>query len=243
MNHTHDVELFKNIERRARAELIPKLRVGPKRAFTLHSIINAILNLVYPKDKKDSYLNNFTTTIGYTVALATAYGVKDFTNWETLCHEVKHAQQAKKWTRLLFGYLYLWPISQGVVFLLLGWIGLIWVSGWVFWAYLGGWLVLTGLHFIPQWPDPWRKHWELQGYSISMHLHHLVWKNVSASYRQHVATNFHSMAYFIMEPNKQKITDQLDVIATQIEMGKSPVANEPIVKIAEEEYAKLYGKS
>jgi hypothetical protein len=235
--------LFQAIQNRAKKELVPKLRVGPKSAFGIHKLINWFLKRVYPKDRQDSYLTNFTTTLGYTVALATSYGdqTSQFDCWETLCHEVKHALQGKKWTRVLFGYLYLWALSQGVLLALTGWIGVFWVPGWWKALYLGIWLVVTGVHFIPQLPDPWRKRWELQAYTISMHLYHLVHNGIPASEINRIADNFTSMAYFIMEPRAAKIRQELDSIASQIEAGNSPVKDERIILIAEEEYAKAGG--
>jgi hypothetical protein len=236
-----DRVLFQNILARAKKELAPKMRVGPKSAYTIHTLINWILNIVYPADKKDSYLKNYNTTLGYTVAMATSHGddVSQFTNWETLCHETKHVLQAKKWTRFIFGYLYLWIISQGILLALVGWIPIFWVPGWWKLLYIVLWLGITGCHFIPQIPDPWRKHWELQAYTISMHLYHLVHNGIPLSYIDHLVENFTSMMYFIMEPRAAKIKRELVTIANQIEAGNSPVKDEPIVVIAEEEYAKL----
>jgi len=236
-----NVKLFKAIHDRAKKELTPKLKVGPKRAFKLHAMINWLLNLFYPKDQKDAYYKSYSTTIGNGVAMAESAGddVSKFGNWQVLCHEIKHVLQAMKWTRPLFFFLYLWPISQGIVFLLFGWIGAIWVPGWWKALYLGLWLVTTGIHFIPQLPDPWRQHWEFQGYSISMHLYALVYGNIDQNYINRVVKNFHSMAYFIMAPNEKKIRNRVVRLSHQILIGKSPVKDEPIVKIAEEEDKKL----
>jgi TM2 domain-containing membrane protein YozV len=236
-----NVALFQAIQARAIKELTPKLRVGPKSAFWIHTAINAILNIVYPKDKQDSYLKDYNTTLGFTVAMATSHGedARKFGNWRTLCHEIKHVLQAMKWTRVIMGYLYLWPISQGILLALLAWIPVFWVPGWWKALYLGLWLVVTGVHFIPQLPDPWRKRWEFQAYSISMHLRYLIYGRIDQAYIDALVQNFHSMMYFIMAPNEKKIREELAKLATQIEMGDSPVKDEPIVIIAEEEYKRL----
>jgi len=236
-----NVALFQTIQARTTKELVPKLRVGPKSVYRIHTLINWILNLVYPEDRRDYYLKSYNTTLGYTVAMATAHGdnATKFGNWRTLCHEIKHVLQAMKWTRVLFGYLYLWIISQGVALLLLGWIPLFWVPGWWKALYIPLWLILTGAHFIPQIPDPWRTHWELQAYTISMHLRHKVYGRIDLGYIDALVKNFTSMMYFIMEPRQAKIKRELCAIANQIERGESPVAEEPIVMIAEEEYDKL----
>ncbi len=235
-----NVALFQAIQKRATEELTPKLRVGPKSAFAIHNLINWILNIVYPKDQKDAYNERYNTTLGFTVAMATSHGddAKKFGNWRTLCHEIKHVLQAMKWTRGLFGYLYLWIISQGIALILLGWIPLFWVPGWWKALYIPLWLVISGLHFIPQIPDPWRTRWELQAYTISMHLRHMVHEGISMAYIDALVENFTSMMYFMMEPRRAKIKRELCSIAGRIERGDSPVKDEPIVVIAEEEYAK-----
>jgi len=234
-------KIFDAVLARARKEISPKITVGPKKAFALHTLINWILNLVYSKEKQDSYYKSFTTTIGYSIAIRAGAETADgkFTCWDVLAHEIYHVVQAMKWTRPLFFYLYLWPISQGIALLLGGWVGVFWVPGWWKLVYLGAWLVATGVHFIPQWPDPWRKRWELQAYTVSMHIHFLVHGHIKKEYIEDRAENFHSMAYFIMEPNKKKICAELEQITERIKSGDSPVKDLAIVKIVEEEYKRL----
>lgn len=237
----NNVLLFNAILARSKVEIISQLRVAPKSVFLVHRLINFVLNLVYPSDKKDYYLKNFTTTLGYTVAMSENSGdlVSDFGNWRTLCHEIMHAVQAKKWTRVVFGFLYLFPISLGVVLLLTGWVGVLWVPGWWKFVYLGSWLAVTGILFIPQLPDPWRKRWEFQAYAVSMHLRYLVYKTIDSEYIDNLVNNFHSMAYYIMAPSEKKIRSALNRLRVQIILGNSPVKDEPIVRIAEEEYRRL----
>lgn len=237
-----NVKLFQNILARAKKELNPKLRVGPKSQFGIHNLINAILNIVYPKTKKDAYLKNYNTTLGYTIAMAEYVGddASKFGNWRTLAHEIQHAEDARKWTRVLFGFLYLWPISQGVVFLLFGWIGAIWCPGYWKLLYLMLWFVATGLHFIPQWPDPWRKHWEFKAYSISMYLRHLVNGDIPDWYIENLAKNFSSMMYYMMDPDHAGIKLELRKLASRIREGKAvEVEHLAIVQIVRSEYDKL----
>ena len=236
-----NVALFQAIHARAKKELVPKLRVGPKTAFWIHTAINWTLNIIYPKDRQDAYLERYNTTLGFTVAMATSHGddVRKFGNWRTLCHEVKHALQALKWPRVVFGYLYLWPLSQGILLALLCWLPVFWASGWWLALWIPAWVIVAGLHFVPQFPDPWRKRWEFQAYSISMHLRFMIYGRISQGYIDALVANFHSMMYFIMEPNEKRIRKELAELATQIETGKSPVKDEPIIIIAEEEYERL----
>jgi len=236
-----NVALFQAIQARAIKELVPKMRVGPKTAFWIHAAINWLLNIFYPKTRQDAYLKRYNTTLGYTVAMATDHGddSRKFGNWRTLCHEIKHVLQAMKWTRVVFGGLYLWPISQGILLLLTCWLPVFWASGWWLAIWIPAWAVIAGLHFIPQLPDPWREHWEFQGYSISMHLCFLIYGRIEQAYIDALVRNFHSMMYFIMSPNEKKIRERLAALATKIEMGQSPVKDEPIIIIAEEEYERL----
>jgi hypothetical protein len=237
-----NVRLFHSILNRAKEEISSKIVVGPKSSFRIHSVINFILNLVYPKDRKDSYLNGFTTTLGYTIAM-NGYSGNDaskFGNWRVLCHEIVHVMQAKKWTRFLFGILYMFPISFGIAMLLFGWIGLLWVPGLWKLLYVAGWLALSAAMFIPQLPDPWRSRWELEAYSVSMHLRHRVYGSLDDEYLDHLVKNFNSMAYYVMEPSKDKIRSRLTSIKEKIEAGESPVKYHPIVRIAEEEYRKVF---
>jgi hypothetical protein len=237
-----NVKLFQNILARAKKELNPKLRVGPKSQFGIHKLINTLLNVIYPKKRQDAYRDRYNTTLGYTIAMADGHGddAAKFGNWRTLCHEVQHAEDARKWTRVLFGFLYLWPISQGVLFLLAGWVPTIWVPGWWKLLSLGLWLALTAVHFIPQWPDPWRKHWEFKAYGISMYLRHMVWGDISDEYIEDLAGNFSSMMYYMMDPDHNGVKLELRRLAGRIKEGKAVgVEHLAIVQIARSEYDKL----
>jgi hypothetical protein len=234
-----DARLFHNIYSRAATELLPKLKVQPKSASSLHLLINAILNLVYPKDRRNSYLENYSTTLGYTISIATGQGTTSFKNWQTLCHEIVHALDAKRWTRFVFGWFYLWPLSQGALLLLTCWLPIFWAGGRALAAWIFVWALVAGVHFIPQLPDPWRKHWELRGYTVSMHLRFLTEGKITANYIEQLVDNFHSMAYYIMAPNRGAISNALYKRADLIEKGESPVRDWPIVRIAEDEYARV----
>jgi len=240
MTDTQEMELFQAILVRLKM-LNSKVQVKAKRAVWLHKAINFILNLVYPRESQDAYLKKYNTTLGYTIAMAEHQGTDPtkFRNWTTLCHEGEHAEQAKRWTRVLFGYLYLWPLSQGILLALFCWVPLFWASGWWTIPWIVGWLAIAGLHFIPRIPDPWRARWELQAYTISMHLHYLVHRKIEDEYIDQLVENFSSMMYYVMEPRREKIRKRLKDISNEIYRGKSPVKDNKIVKIAEEEYKRI----
>ncbi|MGD9209732.1 MAG: hypothetical protein PVI90_03100 [Desulfobacteraceae bacterium] len=235
------IKLFQNIFTRAKKELVPKLCVTLKNKGYIHSIINTILNLVSPKDRQNGYLLWYSTTFGYTIALAAAYGnnIQNIGAWETLCHEIVHALQAKKYTRVLMAFLYMWPLSQGTLLLLTCWLPIFWASGWVLAIWIPCWILIAGLHFVPQLPDPWRYRWEVQAYSVSMYLYLMVNNRIPSEYVESIIDNLHSMSYYITEPNKGKICSELYNIAHAIATGISLIKYNPIVKIAREEYIKI----
>lgn len=231
-------ELFVAIYTRAKEELLPKLWVTSKKACTIHLIINTLFNLFLPKDEHDSYLNKYNTTLGYTIAMASTYSQFSI-QCEMLCHEIIHALQAKKWTRFLMAFLYMWPLSQGALLLLTCWLPIFWASGWVLACYICCWVIIALLHFIPQLPDPWRHLWEIEAYSVSMYLHYKITSFIPIGYINDIADNLHSMNYYITTINRNKICGQLYRIKKDIENGTSDIQNNPVVKIAVEEYNKL----
>ena len=93
--------------------IVPKVKVGPKSSFWYHAAINVLLNLFYAKGSKDAYLTQFWTTIGYTISWPDDEG-RSPSNWAILCHELKHAAQAARWTRPLFSYLHANAVPTGV---------------------------------------------------------------------------------------------------------------------------------
>jgi hypothetical protein len=232
-----DADLFDAIIQEAKnLDLISKkVRFGKKSDFWYHSWINRLLNLFYPKDRKDVYLNQYWTTIGYSIA-APDSAVDDegkCEDWETLIHELEHTRQARKWTRPFFAFLYLWPLSQGALFVLLSWLPFLWVPWDIAIICMGIMGLVGSIHFIPQWPDPWRAYWELKAYEISMYFRMRRRGNLSGAYIDSLVDNFSSMTYFMMEPRKSKIRTILDRISVAILMGKHPVVKHPLVKLAQ----------
>lgn len=211
-----------------------KVRFGKKSDFWYHRWINILLNAVYPKDQKDTYLKNYWTTIGYSIAAPDDQvdddGLSD--DWPTLVHELEHTRQASRWTRLIFSYLYLWPLSQGALFILLFWLPALFLSGWVMWLCMASMLTVGALHFIPQLPDPWRTHWEYKAYEMSMFFHFMCYRVIGADYVDRLVHNFTSMAYFMMEPRKGKIRKRLNRTSVAIIKGKSKAISHPLVKLA-----------
>lgn len=203
--------------------------VGDKSKLLIHQIINFILNIFYPKSKKDSYLTNYWTTLGYTIT--SPKNRVDLDAWETLIHELFHTIQAHRWTRVLFGVLYLWPISLGILLLFLAWLPVFWASGWelVFWSV--GWLVVSFLFFIPQLPDYWRSRWELEAYSATMCCMILKGLVVDTDYIDHLVDNFCSMSYGKMMCDRNKAKEIIDKTAMAVISGRHPIWSHPLIKL------------
>lgn len=134
-----------------------------------------------------AYMKYFWTTLGFTAACPAG----DEDGWLARPHEGKHAQQAKKWTRFFFGYLYLFPQSfLPLVFVALA----LMFSPW-FW--LGTATLLLPL------PAPWRAWWELQAYEISVMVE--TWRRGDSGYVDRyiegiVQEIFGGGTYFFMMP-------------------------------------------
>jgi len=233
--------LFESIYGRIQRELLPSFRVVRKEDVAIHRFFNWVLNLFYPASLKDGYLELCSTTLAYKAALARATERKPgvFWDWMTLCHEATHGLQARRYSPALFLFLYLWPLSQGLlIFLLIG-LPFIWATGWILGAWLLGWFVIAGLHFIPQWPDPYRTRFELEAYFVSLHLEYMVFGKLSWERVDSIASQFHSMAYFMMEPRQARIKRKIRTAVVAICRNQSPVKDHPIIKIAEEEYRRF----
>ena len=136
--------------------------------------------------------------------------------------------------RALFTFLYLWPLSQGALLLALCWLPLLWAEGWWRLLWIGVWVVVAGLHFVPQLPDPWRKHWELEGYTSNLYYYIQRYGSINKRAIREMAENFHSMTYYMMEPRKKRIEAQLDAIARKIEKGTHPVCGDDLIVLAEQ---------
>lgn len=234
--------LFDRIFYRAKKELIPELTVGYKSQFFIHRFLNAFFNLIYPSDMKNAYLNRYTTILGYSIAFSNDSSEKSgkLGRWRVLCHEVVHALQAKTYTRGLYSFLYMYPVSLGIVLLLTCWIPFIFL-GWTAAGIIvsSAWFVIALVNFIPQLDDPWRTEWELEAYKVTLYLYFMVHGTPPRSYVDRLVWNFHSMAYYMMTRDTQRLQRVFENEVKLLEQGMSSVKNHPIVQIAEEEYEEV----
>jgi hypothetical protein len=241
MRKPTDREIFIALEQSAPklGLLLNKGRVLLKNEVWVFNAINAIMNLVYKE--KDRFNKSFWTTLAFGfikpilyIAAPIHYKLKDLRQWWTLAHELGHGLQAKKWTPLVFDYLYLWPLSQGIFLIFTCWLPVFWASGWSLVIWIVSWVVLAGLHFIPKWPDPWRVRWELQCYCISMYFYHQMTGAITVQYIKKLTDLFVGMAYYQMAMSRTRMHRKLMAEAALIDRGEHPVKNHPVVKMVEE---------
>ena len=230
----NDIELFKAIEGEARKRWFPKLKVAPKSESKLMSAINWLFNLLKSAEHKDWFLNRFWTTIIYTILHPIQYVTATLRNWWTLLHELIHCFQVKKWTPPVFSYLYLWPLSQGGLLALTCWLPVFWASGWKLAIWIPAWAIIGGLHFIPKLPDPWRAHWELQAYCVSMYTYNEMNGGIPDSYIEQLVANFTDMSYYQMASSPDRIRKKLVKIRDQILAGTHPVKDHEVIKLYHE---------
>jgi hypothetical protein len=121
-----------------------------------------------------AFMTRFVTTIGKTVYWPNKEKFeerKDVGILVTLAHEYQHVKDAQKITSFLFSILYLFPQILALPGVLLTIAGLVWIPlmafGVISWSW---WLLpfLLTLIFIAPIPAPWRKHYELKGYIMSL---------------------------------------------------------------------------
>lgn len=171
---------------------VPGFKVISKQESRLHRIIAKILAMTGNK----RYLDGFFTTIGYTVGVPSRS--KDY--WDVLFHEGRHAIDAKKISRLLFGFLYLLPITMFPVFVGLSLL----YSPWF----------LIGLVCFAPLPAIFRTVLELRGYKISLAICFWHTKNFNYSIQDKVIENiskrFTGSDYYYMWPFGSQIDRALD---------------------------------
>lgn len=175
---------------------IPKFKIVDKKRSKFMKFINIFVKLFNP-----DFLNRFITTIGYTVYWPKP--PKDYDDpddFYVLWHEAIHACQAKRWTRIGFGFLYLFPQSLSVFALLA--VLAIWFSGW--WL-----LALTMLISLAPWPAPLRVYWELQAKRADIHVHRVLDHDLEDWIIEQSSENFCGWNYYKMSWNKKKTLKEI----------------------------------
>jgi len=101
-------------------EFFPDLEIKYKDESTLMKIVGRILFF------NKSFMTNFTTTLGSTIYFPNKKfeQLRPISALVILLHELVHVHDSKKWSRILFSFLYLFPLTLAVLllpFLFLSW--------------------------------------------------------------------------------------------------------------------------
>ena len=153
------------------AEILGKNLEGFEVKFKDESILMKIIGYILFFNK--TFMTNFVTTIGRTVYWPSKEKLeeRDVGALVTLAHEYQHAKDAQKITSFLFSILYLFPLILALPGVLVAFSSPIWITlmvlGTISWSW---WLLpfIITLIFLLPLPAPWRKHYELKGYTMSL---------------------------------------------------------------------------
>lgn len=176
---------------------VPQTKLIDKSSSTFHRFIGFIMFF------NKTYMKSFWTTIGYTIAQPTTK------NWHVLLHEGVHIVQAKKYSRLLFSFLYLFP----QIFALLA----------IFAPILSWWWLLALLFLLPL-PAPFRMYFELEAYRVTLLLVKLLSDTSTDVALRHLVKEFTGPNYFFMWPFENYIKNKLNDINHNDEYTKAMIS-------------------
>lgn len=115
------------------------------------------------------FMTNYITTIGNTIYFPSKKFVEDndAAAMNVLAHEIVHIEQAEKYGRIPFSFLYLFPqvlaLFSAFAILAIFWLPMLWF--------------LAFLVFIAPMPAPWRAKFEFEGYTMTLFVHDLFMRN------------------------------------------------------------------
>lgn len=174
------------------------------------------------RDKKDSWLQRLIGWFsrpfnpGYMTDFWTTFGFKSYKpaaidefSWLDVLHEGKHAYRAKRLTRPMFYFLYMFPISLVPIILSLGF--------WHWWL-----MLLAPLVLVPKLPDPFRNLMELEGYKVNLAIEYWMFGEEMLS-EENLAVYesfFEGKAYYYMMPFKSIVRKELARAASDVRTGK-----------------------
>lgn len=186
---------------------LPGFKIAYKDESKLMKVIDKILFF----NKK--FMTDFTTVLGQTVYFPSKQKVEENQDSyiATLAHEYVHAKDAKRFTNVLFGFLYLVPVSLSPF---------MWLFAFVHWA-----LALSlFLLFLAPLPAYWRKHFEFRGYVMSLFIRNEIFnkRNLREDVRRALLESavdkynehFTGPNYYFMWPFgvKKKLLSKIDPI-------------------------------
>lgn len=190
-------------------EFFPDLEIKYKDESTLMKIIGKILFF------NPSFMTNFTTTVGSTVYFPSRKfeQLRPISSLVILLHELVHVNDAKKWSKPLFAFLYMFPLT--LAFLLLPFL-------------LFSWKIFLPLIILSLCPVPayFRMLFEKRAYLVSLYCTYQFsikkqfttnLDNAAASY----LSNFKDSAYYFMWPFKNLDKDFSDAVV-KVKAGQKP---------------------
>ena len=170
------------------------------------------------------HLPDFTTTIGQTIYFPNRERVEDseMQYIAILAHEYVHASDARDITSVLFGFLYLLPLTLSpfmLLFLLIHW----------------GLAMILFLLCLAPMPAYFRKHYELRGYTMSLFMRNEIMKenNVSKEARraaleqvsERYNAQFTGPNYYFMWPFgvEEDLAERIDLVMSGDILREDPV--------------------
>jgi len=160
------------------------VKVRSKALSNFHRLISTLLFFT------KGYMEHYWTTIGYVISYP------ERARWHTVFHEGVHAVQAKRYTRVLFGLLYLFPQVLSTLALL---------------AFVFSWWWLLALLFLLPIPAPFRMLFELEAYCLTVKIQQ--WRlgpsSSMTNFIDRILKQFTGPSYWFMWPFKNMIRRKL----------------------------------
>jgi len=176
-----------------------------------------------------AFMTRFVTTIGYIVYFPSRVNLetRGEGSTRTLAHEYRHAKDAKKFTRVLFSLLYLFPQILAVPGAIAAITSIVWIPLMIFGVLSWSWWllpILLTLLFAAPIPAPPRAYFEFKGYSMSLFAENELMKErgiepeerILALYilaehynKQFTGSNYYFMWPFGVEKKLKEIADKV----------------------------------
>jgi len=190
-------------------QYFPKLQIKYKDQSLLTKIIGKIMFF------NKGFMTDYVTTIGNTVYFPNQDFVKlrPVSSVVLLLHELMHVKDSQKFSRPLFSFLYLFPLSL-IPFL---------IPLFFFWWKPA--LVLTVLFLLPL-PAYFRMIFEKRAYMVSLYVVKSLEKRLNFTHdlikdKDFYIDQFHTGAYYFSWPFKS-INNEFEQALTKVESGNRP---------------------
>lgn len=188
----------------------PSLQIKYKDQSTLMKVLGK-LSFFNPE-----FMTMYITTIGNTVYFpsATFITLHPVSSYISLCHELVHMSDEKKYSKFLFGLSYVFPQILAPFTLLLAFA-------------IGWWTVIPFLLFLAPWPAPFRTIWEKRAYIAALYVQYTLSKK--QSFNPHLSeqvaddvAEFKTADYYYMAPFGSGVQNDFNDALTLINDGKRP---------------------